>query len=342
MSVFGRRTFLSLAAVTTAAAAAGCAPAKARARVHRSATYLPPSYEDLYPGMQRFLDVADRASGGDLAFDHFHSGSLIAAEQLMSGLLLETADVVHMPSPYVASSFPALGLTQLPFVTDTYDRQRAAVAPDGDLIELINRQLASRNIRVLGGIPAPFEYFWTAGAPIRTPADVAGMRIRVSGELQGETVKALGGAPVFMSSSEAYEALERGTIDGVLAYIGTIFGRDLQNILRYATAAHFGSFTVDAYCRQDWYAAQPRRLRAALNEAGRALYRYGTATMLDVHEKQYLPAVKAGGVEVLEPSGTELEAFRSAVQPVYDRWRAMLGDDPLASRMLDLVQKAEV
>lgn len=343
MRVFDRRAFLSLAAMgTTAAAVAGCAPARARAEVHRSVTYLPPSYEDLYPGMQRFLDVAARESGGELTFDHFHSGSLIEAEQLMSGLLVGAADVVHMPSPYVASSFPVLGLTQLPFVTDTYDRQRAAMAPGEDLLELINRHLADHNVRVLGGIPASFEYFWTAGAPIRTPADVAGMRIRVSGELQGKTVQALGGAPVFMSSSETYEALERGTIDGILAYVGTIFGRDLQKILRYATAAHFGSFTVDAYCRKDWYDAQPRGVRTALDQAGQALYRYGTTTMLEVHEQQYLPAVKAGGVDVLAPTGAALDAFRSAVQPVYDRWRSMLGDDPLASRMLDLMQRSEV
>lgn len=341
MSALDRRRILSLAGLASAAVGlAGCAQATAGGNASRSATYLPPSYEDLYPGIERFLRVASQSSEGALTFDHFHSGSLIGAEQLMSGLLLRAADVVFMPSSYVTSTFPILGITQLPFVAHDYAGQRAAMDPDGQLLAVINNGLAHHNIRVLGGIPCSFEYFWTVDAPIRTPADVAGMRIRVSGEIEGETVKALGGAPVFMSSSEIYQALKRGTIDGVLSYIGTIFGRDLQQILRYGTAAHFGAFTVDAYCRKDWYEGLSGLVRNALDTAGKALYRRGTAHMLAVHQQQYLPAIKAGGVKIVEPSESELEAFRTAVQPVYQHWRSMLGDTALSDTVLHLIEKA--
>lgn len=341
MSALDRRGFLSLAALGTAAVGlTGCAQARAEDDVRRSATYLPPAYEDLYPGIERFLDVASQASGGALTFEHFHSGSLIGAEQLMSGLLMNAADVVFMPSSYVTSSFPILGATQIPFVTNNYETQRNAMDPGGSLMDLINNELASKNVRALGGISCSFEYFWTVDAPIRKPEDVAGMRIRVSGEIEGVTVKALGGAPVFMSSSEIYQALERGTIDGVLCYVGTVFGRDLQQIVRYSTAAHFGAFTVDAYCRKDWYGSRPAHVRSALDTAGDALYRHGTANMLTVHDHKYWPAIKAAGVEIIEPTGAELAAFRKAVQPVYEHWRSLLNNDELASTVVKLIKKA--
>ncbi len=54
------------------------------------------------------------------------------------------------------------------------------------------------------------------------------MRIRVAGEIEGETVKALGAAPVSMGSAEVFEALQRGTIDGMMSYVGTVVSRDLQ------------------------------------------------------------------------------------------------------------------
>jgi TRAP-type C4-dicarboxylate transport system substrate-binding protein len=195
-------------------------------------------------------------------------------------------------------------------------------------------------VRLLGGMPCTFEYLWTVDRPILAPADVRGLRIRVAGEIEGETVKALGGAPVFMGSSEVFEALERGTIDGLMSYLGTIVSRDLQEIVRYGTRAHFGAYTVDAYCRTGWYDDQPPELRAALDHAGRALYRDGTEVMVGVHEGEYLAAVRDGGVELVEPSGAELEAFRAAVAPVYGRWEHLIDNTGVAERAVTLIDEA--
>ncbi len=342
MSGIRRRDFLSLAALgATAAGLTGCANARAGSDSElRSATYIPPSYSDLYPGIERFRDVAVASSGGALSFESFHSGTLLGAGQLLPGLLMDAADTVFITSSYVTSSFPILGATQLPFLTGDYPTQRRAMAPDGPVMDIVNERLAEKNVRILGGMPTSFEYVWTIDAPIRKPEDMAGRRIRVAGEIEGVVVKALGGAPVFMSSSEVYQALERGTIDGMISYLGTVFARDLQQILRYGTAAHFGAYTVDAYCRKDWYDGQSPVVRRAMDEAGRALYRQGTANMLAVHEQKYLPAITSGGVQIVEPTGAELAAFRRAVQPVYEHWRSLLDDDALASTVIDRIKKA--
>jgi TRAP-type C4-dicarboxylate transport system substrate-binding protein len=229
---------------------------------------------------------------------------------------------------------------ELPFGAEDYAKQRRAIDPDGPLFTLINEQLATQGVRLLGGMPCTFEYLWTIGRPILAPDDVRGLRIRVAGEIEGETVKSLGGAPVFMGSSEVFEALERGTIDGLMSYLGTVVSRDLQEIVRYGTRAHFGAYTVDAYCRSDWYADQPAELRTALDEAGRALYRDGTEVMVGVHEGDYLAQVVEGGVELVEPSGAELEAFRTAVGPVYGRWEHLIGDANVADRAVGLINEA--
>jgi TRAP-type C4-dicarboxylate transport system substrate-binding protein len=306
----------------------------------RTATYIPQSYDDLYPGIRTFTEVLAAQSGGRLVCDMFDSGTLLGAEQLLPGLLLGVADVMFQTSSYVSSSYPILGAMELPFGTEDFARQRRAIDPEGPLFALVNGELATQGVRLLGGMPCTFEYLWTVGRPIRTPEDARGLRIRVAGEIEGETVKALGGAPVFMGSSEVFEALERGTIDGLMSYVGTVVSRDLQEIVRYGTRAHFGAYTVDAYCRAEWYAAQPPELRAALDAAGRALYRDGTEVMAGVHERDYLPAVTAAGVELVEPDAAELAAFRAAVAPVYGRWEHLVGDPAVAARALQMIEAA--
>lgn len=260
----GRRSLLTAAGLGLLGwASTGCATDQ---RVTRVATYLPESYDDLCPGVQILTGRIDSGSGGALVCDTYPSGTLLGAEQLIPGLLLGVADVVVQTSSYVSSTFPVLGAMERPFGTDDFARRRRALDPAGPLYELINTELAAQNVRLLGGMPCTFEYLWTVDRPILTPEDARGLRIRVAGEIEGETVKALGAAPVFIGSAEVFEALERGTIDGLMSYVGTVYSRDLQEIVRYGTLARFGAYTVDAYCRADW---PPRRSSSDPRRRGR-------------------------------------------------------------------------
>ncbi|OEU92090.1 hypothetical protein DB35_06140 [Streptomyces abyssalis] len=323
----GRRNFLSAAGLGLAAAgAAACAPANAKGGGKRTvATYLPSSYGDLYPGIEMFNKAAAERSGGRLALDLYDSGSLLGAEQLLPGLLSGVADVIFQTSSYVSSTYPVLGAMELPFVTEDYGKLRRAIEPGQPQFDLVNENLARKGVRILGGMPTTFEYLWTVDKPIRRPEDVRGLRLRVAGEIEGETVKALGGAPVTMGSAEVYQALEKNTIDGLVSYIGTVVSRDLQKIVKYGTAGHFGAYTVDAYCRSDWYEQQHPAVRRALDAAGKTLYHEGTAHMVKVHTEEYLPKVKAAGVELVEPEGAGMEAFRKAIAPVHADWKRRLG-----------------
>jgi TRAP-type C4-dicarboxylate transport system substrate-binding protein len=339
----GRRNFLSAAGLglgLAAAGAAGCAPAGAKTgRKSRVATYLPSSYGDLYPGIEMFNEAVAERSGGRLPLDMYDSGSLLGAEQLLPGLLSGVADVIFQTSSYVSSTYPVLGAMELPFITEDYGKLRRAVRPGQAQHELINEKLEPKGVRILGGMPTTFEYLWTVDKPIRKPEDVRGMRLRVAGEIEGETVKALGGAPVTMGSAEVYQALEKNTIDGLVSYIGTVVSRDLQKIVKYGTAGHFGAYTVDAYCRTDWYEQQHPAVRRALDEAGETLYRDGTAHMFKVHTKDYLPKVEAAGVELIKPEGAEMDAFREAIAPVFTGWKQRLGART-ADRAVETIRKA--
>lgn len=336
MTTFSRRGLLGVTALA-AAGLTGCAGASEREPI--AATYIPESYDDLYPGVEHFLGTLSRETGGARSYQVYDSGTLLGAEQLLPGMLMDIAELIFQTSSYVSSSYPALNVMELPFVTEDFNKHRRAIDPDGPLHAEINEQLRPRGVRLLGSLPTSLEYLWTTEAPIREPADVRGMRIRVAGEIEGETVKALGGAPVTMGSSEIFEALERGTIDGLMSYVGTLVSRDLQQIVRYGTVAHFGAYTFDAYCRADWYDQQPPRVREALRTASRALHRQGTDTMLAVHERDYLPEVTAAGVQLVEPGERELAAFRRAIAPVHDRWRTAVGP-AAAGRMLAHVDEA--
>lgn len=303
-----------------------------------AATYIPPSYDDLYRGFEIFMEEAEEASDGDLTFDWYDSGTLLQADQLVPGLTQGVADVIFTTSSYISSTYPILGVYELPFVFEDYETFQEALAFDSELRTFVNEQLQQQNLMSLGTMPTSFQWIWTADKPITSPEDIRGMRIRVAGPLEGRTVEALGGSPVTMSSAEVYEALERGTIDGLISYIGTIPGRSLQEVIKYGTAAPFGAYSVDAYARADWFEGLPEEQQEALLEAGRAYTDEGTENMVDVHESEYLQTIESAGVEITELDAEQVAAFQDAVQETYDQWRATVSDEATADEALQLVQ----
>lgn len=58
------------------------------------------------------------------------------------------------------------------------------------------------------------ESGFRTNVPIRTTADLQGLRLRLSGLEQGRLLTQLGGSQVSMAGGEIYQALERGVIDG--------------------------------------------------------------------------------------------------------------------------------
>lgn len=302
-----------------------------------AATYIPPSYNDLYRGFEIFMEEAEGASDGAITFDWYDSGTLLEADQLVPGLTQGVANMVFTTSSYISSTYPILGVYELPFITNEYEQQREALAFDSELRTFLNEQLAEQDLMSIGTMPTTYQWIWTTGEPITSPEDIRGMRIRVAGPLEGRTIEALGGSPVTMSSAEVYEALERGTIDGLLSYMGTIPGRSLQEVVDYGTAAPFGAYSVDAYVQKSWFDQLSAAQQEALLEAGRAYSEEGTDHMVSVHEGEYLETIEAGGVEIVELDDTQIAAFEEAVAPTYDQWRETVGDPATADEALELI-----
>jgi TRAP-type C4-dicarboxylate transport system substrate-binding protein len=336
-----RRRFLSLSAMAAAVSACGVPDsAGSGGGKLKAATYIPPSYKDLFPPFEMFMETAQKESGGGLKFAMFHSETLLSADQLVSGLLQGVADLVFQVSSYVSSSYPVLGAYEMPFVTEDVDKTQQALAVGSPLYDLINQELGEQGLRLIASMPTTEEWIWTMEKPVHKPSDLRGLRIRTAGEVEGETVKALGGSPVSMSSSEVYQALERGTIDGMISYAGTVISRDLQEIIRYGTVGHFGNYSVDSYVRKDWFDGLDSASQEAMLAAGRTYWKEGTAHLHRVVEQSYVPQIEQAGIELYEPTGADLKAFQAATTGVYDWWRSQVGSKAVAERALNLVQTA--
>jgi len=133
--------------------------------------------------------------------------------------LVDIADVIFA---YVAGDVPAIEGVDLPgLFPDLETSVKAHVA----FMPVIKKHEDKLGGVVLGGYLWPGQYMFSR-KPVRSPADLKGLKVRVYGTAQTEFANALGMEPVSIAFAETYTALERGTVDA--AFTGTYPGFALK------------------------------------------------------------------------------------------------------------------
>src|SRR5215217_2657385 len=98
----------------------------------------------------------------------------------------------YQSSSYLTDRIPELGLVDLPFLFTDNATARAAI--DGPLGRYLAKQIeAKTNYRILGFFENGFRHVSNRLRTVRTPKDLAGMRIRVlPSKVQARTFELLG------------------------------------------------------------------------------------------------------------------------------------------------------
>lgn len=108
---------------------------------------------------------------------------------------------------------------------------------------------------------------------IRTPADMQGLKIRVSGSAAAAAVESLGATPVQMPAGEIYNALQTGLIDGVVTGSSAIGDFRLDEVANsYTLNVPLGRISFYLVMNEGRYNGLPAAEREALDAiAGRPL-----------------------------------------------------------------------
>jgi TRAP-type transport system periplasmic protein len=119
----------------------------------------------------------------------------------------------YQSSSYLTDRVPELGVVDLPFLFANKTEARNAI--DGELGQFLARKVEERvNYRILGYFENGFRHVSNRLRPVRQPADLAGMRIRVlPSRVQARTFELLGTIALRWDLTEALAAIVAGTID---------------------------------------------------------------------------------------------------------------------------------
>ena len=230
------------------------------------ANFTPPFHTVNASVMEKLNTILSEATNGEVTVRGYHGGELGAGpvEQYVR-VVQGVADMAWGLPGYTSSQFEKTMIVELPGTLTNEDDGYAAM-------------WAAYDDHLAGEFPGTVPVaLWTSepnvfimrDAVIRTPADLAGLKIRVAGATAADVATALGATPVQMPINQVYNALQTGLIDGVITGSSTLNDFKLDEVANsYTFGANLGRLSFYAVMTEGTYNGLSDEAKAALDNSG--------------------------------------------------------------------------
>ncbi len=307
-----RRRHLLLAGLLAAALVPSAQALAADTVTLRLANVQPPKLM-VQEGLRRLVDLVAERTAHAVEIRIYPAGQLGSEQESLEGVQLGTIDMYEGSAASVGRFLTPLEALACPFLWKSPESMVGVVrGPIGE--ELSHDLLARRGIHILDlGWIFGVRQLTTRQTPVRTPSDMAGLRIRVQPDpIYLATVRAMGGSPTPIDAQEVYTALQSGIVDGQENPIPNIQQRRFYEVQKYLSlTGHITqnqTVVIGEAAFQRLTPEQRQVLLTAAREAGD--FQNGLVAKAEAED---LAKLKAAGMEVIEP---DVAAFRAATAGV--------------------------
>ncbi|MCP3944124.1 MAG: C4-dicarboxylate ABC transporter substrate-binding protein [Desulfobacteraceae bacterium] len=183
----------------------------------------------------KFQKEVERKSNGSLKIEIYPSAQLYKDKEIPQAVSFGAVAMGVASLTLFAGTIPAVDLFYIPFLFDSPQKVLKATAPQSNIRKALDKAILATGTRVLWWQAYGNVILLSKRIIIRTPGDMKGKKVRVFGRTTGDTVTALGGAPIMLSGSKQFLAYQRGMIDAGMTGITTVKSRKLYEVMDYMT-----------------------------------------------------------------------------------------------------------
>lgn len=217
---------------------------------------------------------------------------------------------------------PAANIQQVPFAFGS--AAQAHTAMDGPLGAYLRQEMAAKGIVgfPVGAFDNGLRQIGGRTRPVRVPADLAGLKLRVpDGKMFDDMARALGAEPVTVNSSGIYSALKAGTVDAQenpLAYMD--FFKHYE-VMKYISMTNHMWSGFNMLANQAAWTKIPMDIRASIERNVTRAVRL----QRDDQQKANAAARTALAGHGLAFNDVDTAPFRAKLSGVYAEWKKLLG-----------------
>jgi TRAP-type transport system periplasmic protein len=256
----------------------------------------------------------EKRTGGRVKVAYYPGGILTPPVQTYDSVIKGIADIGFTFASYTRGRFPLTEVIDLPL---GYKNAYVGAKMANEYYRKFKPKEFDDVKMLFMHVSAPQMVF--GKKPVNSLEDLKGRKIRSTGT-SAQVVQALGGAPLGMPMSDAYDALSRGVADGIVCPYEPMKGFKLADVIRYGTqfgAAHSQAAFV-VMNKNKWNSLAPdiQKILDALNEEW--IERQGKLwDELEIEAKDVF--IQRGGKTTVLPK-QEDDRWTKALRPMLDEY----------------------
>ena len=317
-----------LLAATSALVLSGALPGRRASAQDKKVLKASDVHPEGYPTVQAVESMGkklEQTTNGRLSIQMYASMQLGGEKEVIEQAQVGAIQFARVSVGTLGPVVDDLNVLNLPFVFRDVAHMRKVV--DGAIgQQLLDKVTANPNAKLVGlcWMDAGARSFYTIKKPVKTIADLKGLKIRVIGNpMFVDMANALGANGVAMGYDQVFSALQTGVIDGAENNPPSfVFDNHYQVAKFYSDSQHLIVPEMLVYSKAGWDQLSPDD-QALIKKVSREA-QLEARELWDKKEADAFDRMKSGGIEIDHIA--DKKPFQEAVKPVWDKYGAKFTD----------------
>lgn len=295
--------------------------------------HVAPPFHGQAKGADAFAAYVKEKTEGRIDIATFPSGQLGGERSLAEQVQGGTLQIATVTTAVMQNFVPEASIMDMPFIFP--DRATAyRTLDDEELQKKFFSYFPAKGFIAIGWTENEIRDFSNTKHPVRTPEDIKGLKVRVmNSPIYLDTFQQLGASPVGIPFPETYNALQAGVIDAQENPILTTVLMKFSEVTKYVTLTQHSITECVIVVGVDYWESLSDGDKQIFKDAAKVAIDTNRRVNAELHQR--LPKsnisidtyAKENGIEIIRLTEEERNRFREAMIPVWDKYRAIIGND---------------
>jgi TRAP-type transport system periplasmic protein len=279
------------------------------------------SHHDI--GLKKFKEELEKLTDGRLSVKLHYNNELGGEREIVEGMGINTVDMGVSSTGPLGSFVNDIYMFDLPYLFK--DTEHAYAVLDSEIGDELAAKIEEKaNVKVLAWWENGIRHETNDVRPIEKPEDLKGIKHRTQeSEVQVDTWRTMGADATPMAWPEVYTALQQGVMDSQENPLATILDVRFHEVQEYLNLTGHVYSPLPFMMSKQIFDSLPKDDQEAVMKAAKL----ATPVQRDASkrlEEESLKKLEENGMTVTKP---DLEPFREAVKPVYDKWAPKINEE---------------
>lgn len=271
-------------------------------------------------GAAHAAKVISEKSNGQLEIDIYTDSQLGTEEQITEAVIFGSIDIIITSANQLSNMFTPMSIFDMPFTFK--DVNHVYRFGKSDIAKQMFADLEDEfKVKVLGVAPYGIRQIISTKNPIKSPADLNGVKFRVPEmKMWIEVINTMGANPTPIPYVEAYMALQQGVVDALDNPLSGMKSMKFYEVGKYISKTSHAAVLSFFLMNQNKYTTLDEKEQKILAEG----FDEGAKVVVDIlnKEDQELGAFfKQQGLEIIEPSEIDIKGFQQATSKMPDKYK---------------------